>query len=141
MKASSIGWLLLGQQGYAELRAALEPWAWTVARLLEKVMHIFEHLENPRRAEGVAEAERPARIAQAEHHRALEVLGRADAHLHDVAADIDDVRHHALRHEARRVADDRDRNAVRGEQGVRRVAHLGLRHGRRHERAALGEAE
>ena len=76
------------------------------------------------RAERVAHGERAARIAQAERHRAVEVGGRGDAHLRDVAADVDDVRDHALRDEAGRVVDHRDRHAVGGEQRVRRVAHF-----------------
>ena len=84
----------------------------------------------------------PLRIAEAEHHRAVEILGRGDAHLRDVAADVDDVRDDALRDEAGRVVDHRDRHAVGGEQGMRRVAHVACRvTGVDHQRAALGEAE
>ena len=89
----------------------------------------------------VAHRERAARVAQAERHGAVEVLRRGDAHLRDVAADVDDVRDDALRDEAGRIVDHRHRHAVGGEQGMRDLHHVALRDRRLHQRAALGEAE
>src|SRR2546426_12298954 len=84
---------LRGKQGNAQMRAAFEPGTRPVAGLKEKRVHRLEHGEDLLRAERIAQAERAARVTQAKHHRAVEVLGRGDAHLHDVAADVDDMRH------------------------------------------------
>src|SRR5574341_1374851 len=112
---------LRSEQGHAERGAALEPGARTVARLVVEIVHGFENGEDALGPDRVAHRERPARIAQAERHRAVEVLRRRDAHLRDVAADVDDVRHHALRDESGRVVDPRDRDTVGGQKPVRRV--------------------
>ena len=104
-------------------------------------MHVLQHVKNPFRAERVSHGERPLRVAEAEHYGAVEVLRRGDAHLHDIATDVDDVRHDTLRHEARRILDDRHRHAVARQQPMRLVAHFPTGDWRRHDRAALAEAE
>src|SRR3954471_8157734 len=95
-----------GKQRYAELRPALEPGARAVARLLEKIVHRFEDGEYAPGADRIAHGERSARVAQAERHGAVEVGGARDAHLHDVAADVDNVCDHPLGDEAWRILDD-----------------------------------
>src|SRR2546422_6996682 len=49
-----------------------------VARLKEERMHRLEHGEDLLRSERIAKAERAARVAQAQHHGALEIFGRGD---------------------------------------------------------------
>jgi hypothetical protein len=63
-------------------------------------MHRFEDGQHFRRADRIAHRERAARISEAEHHGGVEVDRGRDPLLHDVAADVDDMRDDALRNEA-----------------------------------------
>src|SRR3954467_13318386 len=110
MYASSIS-VLRCQKRYAELGTAPQPRAGTIARLLVERMHVLQHVENSLGSDRVAHAERTFRVTEAEHHGAVEIVRRRNAHLDDIATDVDDVRHDALRDEAGRVVDDRDGHA------------------------------
>ena len=89
----------------------------------------------------VAPGERPARVAEPERHRQVQILRRADPLLRDVAADVDHVRHHALGDEPGAVADHRHRYPVAREERVRGVAHRRVRGRVGHQRPALRQAE
>jgi len=71
----------------------------TIARLLVDRVHGLQHREILLAPTASPIASGPSG-SEAERHCPVEVFRRGDAHLHDVAADVDDVRHDALRDEA-----------------------------------------
>lgn len=81
------------------------------------------------------------RIAQTQGHGAVDVVGRGDALLCDVATDIDDGGHDALGDETRTVVDDGHRDLRGSEQGMGRIAagRGGDRAG--HQRAAADQEQ
>lgn len=89
----------------------------------------------------IAHRERALRVAEPERDGAVDVLRRRDRLLCDVAADVDDRGHDALRDEARAVADRRDGHTVVREECMRCIADLGSGYRRGHQRAAPGEEE
>src|SRR5205807_4882940 len=133
--------VLRGKERCAEPGAPAQPRAWTVARLLVELVHRLQDGEDAPCAQRVAHGEGTLRVAETEYHRAVEIFRRSNAHLCNIAADVDDVRDHALGDEARRVVDHRDRHAVCGEQGVRGVPDFSPGQRIHHQRAALGKAE
>src|SRR4051812_869903 len=89
-------WLLRSEQRGSEPRAAHEPWARPVARLLVEIVERLEDGEDLCRADRIAHCERSARIPEPEHDRTVEVLWSGNAHLDDIAAHVDDMRHDPL---------------------------------------------
>ncbi len=121
--------------------AADEPWARPVARVAIEGVQRVEDGEHARRTQRVAPFQRPLGVGEPQPHRGVDVVGRGDAPLSDVAADIDDGRHHALGDEAGRIVDHRHRRPVAREQRVYLVAEVGVGDRRGHQGAAPVEPE
>ena len=128
-------------QRQAQRHAALEPRARAVAGLSIERLQPLQDEQHAAGAEPVAPLQRAERIAEAELGALVDVGGRGDVALGHAAADVDDLRHHALRHEAGAVVDHHHRLAVGGEQAVRGVAHGGIGRRRHHQGARTLHAE
>src|SRR5690606_4393143 len=109
------------RQRQAEHDAALQPGRGAVAGIAVELEQPLQNEQHAMRADPVAPLDGTEGIAEAELGALVDVAGLADTALGDVAADVDEGRHGALRDEARAVVDHDGRLAVVTEQAVRLI--------------------